>query len=173
MKKFMGVVLTVLFAATFLVAQGPSDAWRTATQTELKAVIPARAQVEKERIETEFRTASGIVDSKGRNIAGVVLITAGYSADGKYSNLFITQVPVKIGDMSLAAGNYVFGWHRVNNDNLAVAFYDAASGRPVGTVEAQRDDTHRMIQSFQILPPSDKPLILIGRFAMKYTIVKR
>lgn len=169
MKKIAGVVLILLFAASFLTAQG---VWRPATATELKAVIPARAQVEKERIETEFRTASGIVDGKGQYIAGVVLITAGYSADGKYSNLFITQVPVTIGDMSLAAGNYVFGWHRLNNDNLEVAFYDAASGRPVGTVQAQRDETHRMIQSFRILPPRDKPEIMIGRFAMQYKIVK-
>jgi hypothetical protein len=31
-----------------------------------------------------MRTASGIVNSHGRAIAGVVLITAGYSADGNY-----------------------------------------------------------------------------------------
>ena len=32
-----------------------------------------------------MRTASGIVDERGHYIAGVVLLTAGYSADGKYS----------------------------------------------------------------------------------------
>ena len=54
--------------------------WHSASEEELKALIPARAPVISERIETEFRTASGITDGKGHGIAGVVLITAGYSA---------------------------------------------------------------------------------------------
>src|ERR1035441_1822497 len=52
--------------------------------------------VESEHIETEMRTASGIVDGRGRFIAGVVLITAGYSAEGKYSHYLIVQAPVEI-----------------------------------------------------------------------------
>ncbi len=62
--------------------------WHSASEEELKSLIPARAPVISERIETEFRTASGITDGKGHAIAGVVLITAGYSADGKYSHYF-------------------------------------------------------------------------------------
>jgi hypothetical protein len=59
--------------------------WRTAAADELAAVLPARAQVEKERIETGMRTATGVIDGRGRVIAAVLLITAGYSANGKYS----------------------------------------------------------------------------------------
>ena len=55
---------------------------------ELRSVIPARAPVISERIETEFRTASGITDGNCHFIAGVVTITAGYSAEGKYSHYF-------------------------------------------------------------------------------------
>jgi len=68
-------------------AQSSREAWRPATEAELKTLIPERAPVVQERIETEMRTASGITDGKGKLIAGVVLITAGYSANGKYSLL--------------------------------------------------------------------------------------
>ena len=76
--------------------------WRVASEPELKKVIPARAPVIKENIETEFRTASGVTDGRGKFIAGVVMITAGYSAEGKYSHFFIAQVPVQIADFSLS-----------------------------------------------------------------------
>ena len=69
--------------------------WRNASEPELRKVIPARAPVIKENIETEFRTASGVTDGRGKFIAGVVMITAGYSAEGKYSHFFIAQVPMK------------------------------------------------------------------------------
>ncbi|MGC1784615.1 MAG: hypothetical protein WA708_19000 [Acidobacteriaceae bacterium] len=148
-----------------------ANVWRSATEKELSTWVPAKALVVKERIETEFRTASGIVDSEGRYVAGVVLITAGYSANGKYSNFLVTQVPLKIGTAFLQPGEYVFGWHRVN-DSLQVLFYEAASGRYLGEVLANRDDTHRRIESFQILPPSEHSLMLIGRFAFHYQFAR-
>jgi len=70
--------------------------WHQASDTELRSVIPARAPVVQERIETEMRSASGITNGHGKYIAGVVLITAGYSAEGKYSHFFLTQVPLKV-----------------------------------------------------------------------------
>ena len=74
--------MLIALALTGLRAQERTS-WHTASEAELKALIPARAPVVKERIETEFRTASGITDGEHRFIAGVVLITAGYSAEGK------------------------------------------------------------------------------------------
>lgn len=164
-------VFIVLTAALFAVHISAADRWRSATESELKAWIPARAPVVKERIETESRTASGIADDKGRYIAGAVLITAGYSANGKYSNFLVTQVPLKIGTAFLQPGEYVFGWHHVD-DSLEVLFYEAASGRFLGEVRANRDDTHRRIESFQILPPGEHSIMLIGRFAFGYEIQK-
>lgn len=143
--------------------------WRVATDAELHALIPARAPVVTERIETEFRTASGVTDGRGRYIAGVVLITAGYSAEGKYSNFFIAQVPVRVGTMSLAAGQYVFGWTR-NEDSLRVKFYEAATGKPVGEVEAKRDESIHRVESFRIWPPNDKSVIQLGRFTFPYAL---
>lgn len=165
MKLFALVLLLPML--TPLVAQ-PKSTWRSATSAELQSVLPARAQVEKERIETEMRTASGIINSQGKIIAGVVLITAGYSADGKYSHYFLVQAPITIGDVSLPAGNYVLGWQR-GEDSLDVKFYDAATGEERGTATAHRMPTGSRVESFRIWPPSDHQMIQIGRFALPYT----
>jgi hypothetical protein len=157
----------VLLALTGHAAQ--TGSWHPANEQELRAVIPARAPVISERIETEFRTASGISDGKGHSIAGVVLITAGYSADGKYSHYFVSQVPLRIGDFVLPAGQYLLGWVR-GPDSLQVTFYLAQSGKPVGQVEAKRNLSINRVESFRIWPPADKPLIQLGRFTFPYAL---
>jgi hypothetical protein len=167
------ILLTLSSLATLLAAgqdatPGMSE-WRQATESELKAIIPARAPVEKERIETEFRTASGITDGKGKFVAGVVLITAGYSAEGKYSHFFLTQVPIRLKTLPLKPGEYVFGW-RKNEDSLSVSFYEAQTGKFIGNVEALRNSRVGRIESFQVQPPGEKPLILIGRFGFPYKL---
>ena len=103
------MVCGILLALMVPAAQAQRNAWRQATDAELASVLPARAPVEKEHIETEMRTASGIVNGRGHFIAGVVLLTAGYSADGKYSHYLLVQAPVKIGGVALKPGEYVFG----------------------------------------------------------------
>jgi hypothetical protein len=136
---------------------------------ELRALIPARAPVISERIETEFRTASGITDGKGHSIAGVVLITAGYSADGKYSHYFVCQVPLKVGDFLLPPGQYLIGFVR-GQDSLMVTFYLAQSGKPVGQVKATRNLSITRVESFRIWPPGEKALIQLGRFTFSYAL---
>jgi hypothetical protein len=145
--------------------------WHNASQEELRALIPERAPVISERIETEFRTASGITDGKGHSIAGVVLITAGYSADGKYSHYFVSQVPLKVGDFLLPPGQYLLGWVR-GQDSLMVTFYLAQSGKAVGQVQATRNLSITRVESFRIWPPGDKPLIQLGRFTFSYALAQ-
>jgi len=172
MKRFsmkrLAAALFLLSTLVGSVAAQPKSSWRSATSAELQSALPARAQVEKERIETEMRTASGIINAQGKIIAGVVLITAGYSADGKYSHYFLVQAPITIGDVALAAGNYVLGWQR-SEDGLVVKFYDAATGEERGTTTAHRLPTGSRVESFRIWPPSDHSMIQIGRFALSYT----
>src|SRR2546429_1066824 len=170
-------VLNILFASSLLLAtsagtvpaHGPR--WRAATELELRKLIPARAPVVKENIETEFRTASGVTDGRGKFIAGVVMITAGYSAEGKYSHFFITQAPLKIGSMLLQAGEYVFGYQRINNDTIRVSFYRASNGEAVGTVEAHVNRKGSMVRSLLISPPVDgRASIQVGRFFFEYKL---
>jgi hypothetical protein len=145
--------------------------WRVATDAELRSVIPARAPVVQERIETEMRSASGITNGHGKYIAGVVLITAGYSAEGKYSHFFLTQVPLRLGaETRLAAGEYVIGYEHEENNELLIHFYQAATGRPVGDVTATLLTGSTRVESFRIWPPAERATVQIGRFGFSYQI---
>ncbi len=132
-------------------------------------MLPARAPVEKERIETEMRTASGIVNSHGKVIAGVVLITAGYSAHDKYSHYLIVQSPITIADINFPSGSYVFGWQR-ENDGLVVKFYEAATGAPFGTATAHHMSQGTRVESFRLWPPGEQSILQIGRFSLPYRL---
>jgi hypothetical protein len=143
--------------------------WRKATDAELASLLPARATVEKEHIETEMRTATGIVDAHGHFIAGVVLLTAGYSAEGKYSHYLVVQAPVKIGGVLLKPGEYAFGWTREESGEvLSVHFNVAETGALVGTAEAKRMTGAVRVESLHIWPPGERAIVQIGRFAIPY-----
>ena len=145
--------------------------WRVASETELRKIIPARAPVIRENIETEFRTASGVTDGQGRFIAGVVMITAGYSAEGKYSHFFITQVELKFDEMTLPPGEYVFGYQRKTAETIRITFYRASSGESVGEVEAHVNKKSSMVRSLLISPPANgKGTIQVGRFVVDYKV---
>jgi lysylphosphatidylglycerol synthetase-like protein (DUF2156 family) len=167
MKKAILTALFLMLICPLALAQ--KTAWRQATDAELASLLPARAPVEREHIETEMRTASGIVNGRGRFIAGVVLITAGYSADGKYSHYLVVQTPIRIGGIALKRGEYVFGWVR-SADTLSVHFHEAATGALVGTTDARRIPGSSRVESLHIWPPGDKALIQIGRFGIPYEI---
>jgi hypothetical protein len=164
-------VTALILACAFVTAAQPArnSGWRPATESELKNLLPARAPVEQERIETEMRTASGITDGHGKFIAGVVLITAGYSAEGKYSHYFLTQVPLKIGSFGLTPGAYVIGWKHVE-EKLNVNFYEAASGKSLGSIEATLNPSITRVESFRIWPPGERSVMQIGRFTFSYQI---
>jgi hypothetical protein len=164
-------VLGILFLLAATAGLAQKSVWRQATDAELAALLPARAPVEKEHIETEMRTASGITDSKGHFIAGVVLITAGYSADGKYSHYLVVQTPVRVGGVSLAPGEYVFGWERERDgESLNVHLHEALTGKLLGVAQAHKIAGNSRVESLRIWAPSEKPLIQIGRFAVSYEL---
>lgn len=164
-------VLSLLSSA----AQSQTKKWRQASEKELRAVIPARATVEAERIETEMRTASGVTDGTGKFIAGVLMITAGYAAEGKYSHFFMTHVPMKIGEMEIGPGEYVFGKKRIDAGAMEISFYEAANGKSLGSVKAIIDKKRGPVYSFFITPPgngSKKGMMKIGRFSFEYSVSK-
>lgn len=168
----MMLLLAMLPALCCLPAVAQKGGWRQATEAELASVLPSRAHVESEHIETEMRTASGIVNSRGRYIAGVVLLTAGYSAEGKYSHFLLVQVPLRIGAVTLKPGRYVFGWTRSNTEEevLHVHFNIAETGEQVCTAEARWIQKPTRISSLHIWPPGDNSLIQIGRFGIPYKL---
>ena len=167
----LGSISVILLWIGVALAQSAAGTWRAATDKELKSLLPARATVEKEHIETEMRTASGITDGRGKFVAGIVLITAGYSADGKYSHYLVVQAPMQIGQISLPPGEYVFGWQR-EEDALHVHFYDANTGVERGSVFAKRLEGNVGVESFKIWTPQTRSVIQLGRFGMPYQLEK-
>jgi hypothetical protein len=164
-------IFIALIFCLCLTLQAQKGGWHQASDAELASQLPARAPVEKEHIETEMRTASGIVDARGHFIAGVVLLTAGYSADGKYSHYLLVQAPIRIGGILLKPGEYVFGWTRAQNgDVLKVHFHEAATGALIGNADAHRMVGSTRVESLHIWPPADKAIVQIGRFAIPYEL---
>ena len=144
--------------------------WRSATPAELESILPARAPVEKEHIETEMRTATGIVNGRGKMVAAVVLITSGYAAEGKYSHYLLTQVPLRIGGtVRLGAGAYVLGWSRTP-EGLLVHFFDAGTGLDRGNATAHLKKENSRVEPFRIWPPAERSEIQIGRFFVPYRL---
>src|SRR5688572_13415056 len=179
MNALMRIALSVLVISSLLfcemtgLASVSAARWRSATAPELRRVIPERASVIAENIETEFRTASGVTDGKNRFIAGVVMITAGYSAEGKYSHFFLTQAPLTVGNAQLQPGEYVFGTRRIGNDVIRVSFYRASNGEQVADVEARIHPKTRGVRSLLIMPPANgKAFIQIGRFTFEYRVAE-
>jgi len=172
--KILALRTMAVFAALLLAysaANAQKSGWRQATDAELASVLPSRAHVETEHIETEMRTASGIVNARGQYFAGVVLLTAGYSAEGKYSHYLVVQVPLRVGGVALAPGRYVFGWTRNSSEEvLHVHFNVAETGEQVGTADARWIPKPTRISSLHIWPPGDQSLIQIGRFGIPYKL---
>ncbi len=171
MRRLLALFLVLCSLSTGCFAQ-TKGVWRTATPAELETVLPARAAVDKERIESEMRTASGIINDHGQIIASVVLITAGYAAEGKYSHFFLIQRPVTLGDkLELSAGAYVIGWTR-SESGLRVHIFDAATVKERGTVLARPIPQPKRVESFRIWPPDEQQYIQIGRYMLPYRIGK-
>lgn len=168
---YIAIACGVLLALNLVPMNAQKTTWRQATPPELASVLPSRALVGSEHIETEMRTASGIIDGRGRFIAGVVLITAGYSAEGKYSHYLIVQATVNVGGIELRPGEYVLGWTRTGSgDVLRVHFNRAESEDLVGTIDAHWLTGSARVESLRIWPPNDKSIIQIGRFGIPYKL---
>lgn len=139
-------------------------------EAELRKAVPEKAPVIKESIETEFRTASGITNGKNQ-IFGVVIITAGYEAEGKYTHFLKTQSKMRIGELVLEPNEYIFGYQRIDAETLRVMFYRATDGELVGATKAKVERTKGAIYSFLITPPvAAAGKIFIGRFTFDYSL---
>lgn len=165
--KILTILALTLFCAFGAFAQG---GWQKMTEAELRKAVPDKAPVIKENIETEFRTASGVTNGTSR-IFGVVIITAGYEADGKYTHFLRTQTRLKIGELTLEPGDYIFGYQRLDAESLRIMFYHAKDGELLGAAKAKVEKAKGPIYSFLITPPvAGQGKIFIGRFTFDYSL---
>lgn len=169
MRSVWCIVLSLAFAGSANPQTTHSEHWRPATMAELEAALPARAPVEKEHIETEMRTANGIINSHNQIIAAVVLITAGYAADGKYSHFLLVQSPLALDGHLLQPGSYVVGWRR-SDQGLDVRIFDSATGTERASGIARPEPGLTRVESFHIWPPGEHKGIQIGRFYLPYSL---
>lgn len=166
----MKVLAILLMTAACAVGAFAQTDWRKLSADELKKTVPEKAPVIREDIETELRTAAGITDGK-RSVYGVVIITAGYEADGKYTHYFKADAPLTVGDLPLAAGEYIFGYQRLDAETLRVTFYKARDGELIGATKAKVEKGKGPIYSFLMTPPTEKKgRIFIGRFSFEYVL---
>lgn len=165
----IATVLLLVVAGQAGAQTGHSPTWRAATPEEVRSVIPERAPVVTERVETESASASGIVSSDGKFIAAAVLITAGYSANGKYSDYLTTQVPLKIAGVVLPPGGYLLGWTS-GDDGLHVKISEATTGKLLVEATATKSAALHRVEQIRIWPPPGQSMIQLGRFVLSYTL---
>jgi hypothetical protein len=164
-----------LFATSIILSLVPvataGKTWRQLTEAELKTVIPERTVVENEQIETELRSASGIKDGDGRLVVAAALITAGYSAEGKYSHWLSARATLTSGDLALSPGDYVVGYRSNGGRSLLVSFYQASTGRLVGAAIARKESLSGPIRSIYIWPAGESKFnVQIGRFTLRFAV---
>lgn len=165
----MRTLSVLIFIIVFSVGVNAQD-WHKMTENELKVQVPEKAPVIKENIETEFRTASGITNGRS-TIFGIIIITAGYEADGKYTHFLRSGTNLRVGSLDLAKGDYIFGYRRLDTETLRVTFYKASTGETVGEIKAIVEQKKGGIYSFLITPPVAKAgKIYIGRFTFVYLL---
>jgi hypothetical protein len=166
--KLLSILLISLVSAASLFGQ---SGWRKMTDEELKKAVPEKAPVIRENIETELRTASGITNGKNL-IFGVVIITAGYEAEGKYTHFLRAGRKMRLGGLDLKPDDYIFGYQRLDEETLRVLFYQARDGTLAGAVKARVERKKGAIYSFLIEPPAEggQGKIYIGRFTIEYRL---
>lgn len=111
MRKWAGAAaLALAIAASPLrtLAQGDTILKPADTQKLLPAAVYYKAQ----SAPTQLRNSGGVKFSDGFYLLATLVDTSGYSSDvqAKYQAYFITEVPIKIGGQSLAAGVYGVGF---------------------------------------------------------------
>jgi hypothetical protein len=165
-------LIIIVFLVSSLAPAAPAwSAWRQLTEDELRLAMPDKATVESEQIETEFRTASGVKDASGRIIVAAALITAGYSAEGKYAHWLSTQATLTVGDLSLPPGEYAVGYSTRDGSSLLVSFYKASTGRLVGGGSARKEPRWGPIRSIALSPAGESKLtVQIGRFTLRLDV---
>lgn len=79
---------------------------------EAQKMLPASVYYKAQSAPTQLRNSCGVKFADGYYLLATLVDTSGYSSDvaSKYQAYFITEVPVKFGGKSLAAGIYGIGF---------------------------------------------------------------
>ncbi len=103
------LALAVMASPARMMAQ---DAGTVLKAADVQKLLPAAVYYKAQSASTQLRNSGGVKFADGYYVLSTLVDTSGYSSDvsSKYQAYFITEVPIKIGGKSLAAGVYGIGF---------------------------------------------------------------
>ena len=159
--------LTALIITTSIasLAQGSATILKPADMGKL---MPSNVFYRGQQAPTQLRNSGGIKFSDGFFVLTSLVDTSGYSTGvaAKYQAYFISEVPIKIGDHSLAPGAYGIGF--IDNDKFIVTDLGA---HEVFTVTSATDSGLKRPMPLQILSDAGGGFRLYA--GRKYVVLSR
>ncbi|MGA3373348.1 MAG: hypothetical protein ABSC48_16455 [Terracidiphilus sp.] len=103
------LAVTIMAAPAAIKAQAGDTVLKPADTPKL---LPATVYYRGQQAPTELRNSGGVKFADGFFVLSTLVDTSGYSTgiQAKYQAYFITEVPLKVGGQSLAAGIYGVGF---------------------------------------------------------------
>jgi hypothetical protein len=103
------MAVAVMAAPAAAMAQGSDTVLKPA---EVQKLLPASVYYKGQSATTQLRNSGGVKFADGFYVLATLVDTSGYSTGvaAKYQAYFITEVPIKVGRHSLAAGVYGIGF---------------------------------------------------------------
>lgn len=105
-----GALAVAIMAPGAMAAQAGGDT--VLKPADMQKLLPASVFYRGQIASTQMRNSAGVKLSDGFFIISALVDTSGYSTgvQAKYQACFITEVPIKVGGQSLAAGAYGVGF---------------------------------------------------------------
>jgi hypothetical protein len=115
---------------------------------ELEKLLPATVYYCGQSAPVQVRNSGGVKFADGHYVLTALVDTSGYSTGvaAKYQGYFITEVPLKIGGQTLAAGAYGFGF--VADEKFIVT---DLGGNDVFTVKSTPDEAMKRPRPLQVV----------------------
>jgi hypothetical protein len=103
-----GMLAAAIMAPAAVKAQGDT----VLKPADMQRLVPTSVYYRGQQAPTELRNSGGVKFADGFFVLATPVDTSGYSTgvQAKYQDYFITEVPLKIGGKSLAAGIYGVGF---------------------------------------------------------------
>ncbi len=165
LKLAAGALVTGMMVPGTMMAQGSDTVLKPA---EIQKLLPATVFYRGQTAPTELRNSGGVRLADGFYVVAALVDTSGYTTgvQAKYQACLITEVPIKLGGQSLAAGFYGAGF--VAENKFVVT---DVGGHEVLTADAAEDPTLKRPMPLQVVAdPAGGFRLYLGR---KYVVFSR
>ena len=159
------MAVTMMAAPGRILAQGSDVVLKT---DDVKKLLPDHVYYKGQSAPTQVRNSGGVKLADGYYVLATLVDNSGYATDlaAKYQAYFITEVPIKVGGQSLAAGVYGAGF--IANDKFVLT---DVGGHEVLTVDAGADVELKRPMPLQVVAdPAGGFRLYAGR---KYVVLTR